>query len=97
MGESCKLLDLLGFSDRGGTRDRGWGAVGTGGRLGGACGRGCVAVGTEPETETGRVRCDWGLGIFSFPDSGFLVSLTLGFATASLCDWGPPSSQPAAG
>ena len=35
------------------------------------------AVGTETGNETRRVRCDWGLGILVFPDSGFLLSLTL--------------------
>ena len=73
---------------------------------GGACDRGGVAVGTGTETETGRVRCDWGLGIRAFPDLGFLLSLTLlpsvffpflFLTTASLCGWGPPSSNPAAG
>ena len=46
------------------------------------------------------MRCDWGLGIFVLPDSGFLLSLTLSFrllTTASLRGWGPPSSCPAAG
>lgn len=87
---------------------RGYGtSEGVSGRFlgfGGGRGREGVAVGTG--TEIGRVRCDWGLGILGFPDSGILLSLTflpsvffpfLFFATASLCGWGPSSSHPAGG
>ena len=68
---------------------------------GSARGRKWVAVGTGTETgnESGGVRCDWGLGILSFPDSGFLLSLTLSLpliSTAALCGWGPASSHPGA-
>ena len=45
--------------------------------FGAARDRGGCAVGTGTGNESGRVWCDWGLEILAFPDSGFLLSLTL--------------------
>ena len=104
MGGFHKLMILCWFSrmvqHAAATESRSEVNAAPGGPRGRCGGRGGGAVGTGSGTETGRMRCDWGLGILAFPDSGFLLSLTLSLSllsTASFRGWGPPSSHPGAG